>query len=137
MPCELKIGGTSLNTHGQLIRYIADLSYQDVNLDWVKNYHQEKFLNTFSNPSTQSMQGVTFDGFPTTNNIKDKFVRILPKTGVIMDEDFKPQILKAVRYLNGYCGFSIRLIQIKTFVADDWKNQMEEYLFRIDFTDVQ
>ena len=137
LPCELKIGGTSLDTHGQLIRYVADLSFQDVNLDWVKNYHKEKFLNTFANDATQSMQGEKFYDFLKTNNIKDKSVRILPKAGVIMDENFKPQFLKAVRYLNDYCGFSIRLIQIEAFVADDWHNKMEEYLFRIDFTDVQ
>ena len=28
LPCELKIGGTSRDTHGQLIRYIADLQFQ-------------------------------------------------------------------------------------------------------------
>jgi hypothetical protein len=53
-----------------------------------------------------------------------------------MDEDFKPQLLEAVRYLNKCCGFSIRLIQIEAFVANAWNRNMEEYGFRMDFTDV-
>ena len=28
LPCELKIGGTAKDSHGQLIRYMADLSFQ-------------------------------------------------------------------------------------------------------------
>jgi hypothetical protein len=34
-PCELKIGGHSRDTHGQLIRYISDLHYQKVDRDWI------------------------------------------------------------------------------------------------------
>lgn len=136
LPCELKIGGESFDTHGQLIRYIADLYFQGVNLAWVQKYHQ-KFLGTISNWAALDIQNDTFYKFITDNGIEDRFVRILPKSGVIMDEYFKPQLLKTVRYLNEYCGFSIRLIQIETFVADDWNNEKKDYLFRIDFTDVQ
>ena len=136
LPCELKIGGKSLDTHGQLIRYIADLYFQDVNLAWVKDYHK-KFWGTISNSATKHIQDDTFEKFITDNRIKDRWVRILPKSGVIMDEYFKSQLLKAVRYLNDYCGFFIRLIQIEAFVADDWNKEMKDYLFRIDFTDVQ
>ena len=136
LPCELKIGGKSLDTHGQLIRYIADLYFQDVNFTWVQKYHQ-KFLGTILNSATMHIQDDTFEKFISDNRIKDRWIRILPKSGVIMDEYFKPQLLKAVRYLNDYCGFSIRLIQIETFIADNWNNEMEDYRFRIDFTDVQ
>ena len=136
LPCELKIGGTSLDTHGQLIRYIADLQFQDINLNWVRNYHK-KFLDTITDKATESIHGEGFEDFLTSNDIKDRLVRILPKTGIIMDEGFKLQLLKAVRYLNEYCGFSIRLIQIETFVDDNWNSDMAEYKFRIDFTDVQ
>lgn len=136
LPCELKIGGESFDTHGQLIRYIADLYFQDVNLTWVQKYHQ-KFLGTISNSATRHIQGDTFERFITNNGIEDRFVRVLPRSGVIMDEYFKPQLLKAVRYLNEYCGFSIRLIQVEAFVADEWNKEMADYLFRIDFTDVQ
>ena len=138
LPCELKIGGRSLDTHGQLIRYIADLHFQEeeVNLAWVQKYHQN-FLDTISNSATKHIQDDTFEKFITDNSIEDRFVRVLPRSGVIMDECFKSQLRNAVRYLNEYCGFAIRLIQIETFVADDWSSEKEKYLFRIDFTDVQ
>ena len=136
LPCELKIGGTSLDTHGQLIRYIADLQFQDISFNWVRDYH-EKFLNTISDEATKSIHSEGFGKFLESNDIKDRFIRILPRTGIIMDEDFKPQLLKAVRYMNEYCGFSIRLIQIEAFVDDNWHSHMTQYKFRIDFTDVQ
>lgn len=136
LPCELKIGGTALDTHGQLIRYIADLHFQDINLDCIRCY-RKKFTNTVLDATAKDIPGDTFDEFIKKNHIKDRSVRILPKTGIIMYECFKPQLLEAVRYLNEYCGFSIRLIQIKAFVADDWNKDMEDYLFRIDFSDVQ
>ena len=138
LPCELKIGETlrSLDTHGQLIRYIADLQFQDINLNWVRNYHK-KFLDTFSDEATKSIHSEGFEKFLNSNGIKDRFVRILPRTGIIMDEGFKPQLLKAIRYLNEYCGFSIRLIQIEAFVDDNWNSHMTQYKFRMDFTDVQ
>ena len=134
LPCELKIGGESLDPHGQLIRYIADLHFQEVNLTWVKQYHQ-KFLCKISDQSAEHVQHYTFDKFIADNGIEEQSVHILPKAGIIMDEAFKPQLLKAVRYLND-CGYSIRLIQIETFVADDWNEEMKDYRFRIDFTDV-
>ncbi len=136
LPCELKIGGESLDPHGQLIRYIADLHFQEVDLSWVQKYHRN-FLDKISDEFAERVQHCTFNEFITDNGIEDRFVRVLPRSGVIMDEFFKPQLLKAVRYLNEYCGFSIRLIQVEAFVADEWNKEMEDYLFRIDFTDVQ
>ena len=119
LPCELKIGGTSLDTHGQLIRYIADLSCQDINLDWVRKAN-EKFLSRFNDIDRLPWQD-RFNQFLETNDVKNKDVHILPKSGIIMDEDFKPQLLKAVRYLNECCGFSIRLIQIKASGQSHYK----------------
>ena len=136
LPCELKIGGKSLDTHGQLIRYIADLSCQDLDFDWVRKAN-EKFLNRFGNFGDRLFWQDPFNRFLDTNDIKNKKIHILPKSGIIMDEDFKPQLLNAVQYLNKCCGFSIRLIQVETFVTCDWNSNMEEYRFRMDFTDVQ
>ena len=112
------------------------MQFQDINLNWVRNYHK-KFLDTITDEATESIHDEGFEKFLKSNDIKDRLVRILPTTGIIMDEGFKPQLLKAVRYLNEYCGFSIRLIQIETFVDDNWNSDMTEYKFRIDFTDVQ
>jgi len=136
LPCELKIGGESLDTHGQLLRYIADLQFQPVNLAWIREYHQG-FIESIDSEAARKLHSDKFSKFLSANAIEDRFVRLLPKSGVIMDENFKPQILKAIRYLNGYCGFAIRLIQIETYVDDAWQEDMEDYLFRIDFVDVQ
>lgn len=136
LPCELKVGGDSNDTHGQLIRYIADLQFQPVNLAWIRRYH-EQFLASIGDEGAKHLHSTKFDNFVSTNILEDRFVRLLPKTGVIMDEGFKPQLLKAVRYLNGYCGFSIRLIQIEAYVEETWQPDLEDYLFRIDFVDVQ
>jgi hypothetical protein len=35
LPCELKIGGEAKDSHGQLIRYMADLSFQTLNLAYL------------------------------------------------------------------------------------------------------
>jgi len=136
LPCELKVGGTALDTHGQLIRYISDMYFQHVDLAWVRRYH-EGFLSSIDDDVAKSLHAEKFNAFITDNGIEDRFIRLLPKSGVIIDEEFKPQLLKAVRYLNGYCGFSIRLIQIETFVDEQWEPTMDDFLFRIDFVDVQ
>ena len=69
LPCELKIGGTSLDTHGQLIRYIADLQFQNINLNWVRNYHKN-FMDTFSDEAAMSIHSEGFEGFLVSNDMK-------------------------------------------------------------------
>ncbi len=136
LPCELKRGGNSRDSHGQLIRYIADLHFQTINLEWVRSKHK-KFLKKIDNDAARDLHLEKFNNFLNDNQIRDRYIRILPRAGIIMDEDFKSQMLTAVRYLNEYCGFSIRLIQIEAYVDDDWNPDKEDYMFRIDFTDVQ
>jgi hypothetical protein len=136
LPCELKIGGDYKDSHGQLIRYIADLYYQKIDLSWVKEQHK-RFVEKITNSVAQRLHATKFDEFVTTSDIEDRFVRILPQTGVLIDEGFPSQLLKAVRYLNGYCGFSIRLLKIDTFVEDSWEKGAQDFLFRMDFIDVQ
>ena len=136
LPCELKIGGENKDAHGQLIRYISDLYFQKVDLAWAKAANQ-KLLGTINDPTAKSLHAGKFDKFLADNKIDDRFVRVLPRTGVLMDEGFTPQLLKAVRYLNGYCGFAIRLLQIDTFVEDSWTKECQDFKYRIDFVDVQ
>lgn len=136
LPCELKIGGEAKDSHGQLIRYIADLHYQPLTLAWVKNAHSD-FVSKITDGTAQSLHQQKFDEFLDNNQIEDRFIRILPKTGVLMDEDFPSQLLKAVRYLNGYCGFSIRLLKIACFVEENWVKESDNFMFRMDFIDVQ
>lgn len=136
LPCELKIGGESKDTHGQLIRYIADLQNQMVGLSWIRDYHN-RFLESIDDNLARYLHSKKFDDFVNNNALEDRFIRLLPKSGVIMDESFKPQLLKAVRYLNGYCGFAIRLLKIETYVENSWNPDLNDYIFRIDFVDIQ
>lgn len=136
LPCELKIGGDAKDSHGQLIRYIADLYYQKLDLTWVRNAHAS-FVATITDGVAQGLHSNKFNDFVTTHAIEDRFVRLLPQTGVLIDEAFPSQLLKAVRYLNGYCGFSIRMLQIDTFVEDTWVAGSSDFLYRLDFVDVQ
>ena len=46
-------------------------------------------------------------------------------------------MLKSVRYLNEECGFSIRLLRMDAFVAEDWDVNAREFRVRIDITEIQ
>ena len=134
LPCELKIGGEAKDTHGQLIRYMSDLFYQKLDLDWVRTAH-EKFVSSIKNDVAKKLQRGTFETFLGDNKLGDKPIRLLPQSGLMMDESFKPQCRQAVRYLNDVCGFSIRLIRVETFVSDDWSPEQKDFMLRIDFTE--
>jgi hypothetical protein len=136
LPCELKIGGENRDSHGQLIRYISDLYFQKIDLDWAKNQNQH-LLDRIADGTARTVHAGKFEQFVAVNGIEDRFVRILPQTGILMDEAFTPQLLKAIRYLNGYCGFSIRLLEIDAFVEHGWTQESQDFKFRLDFVDVQ
>jgi len=137
LPCELKLGGSNnKDAHGQLIRYIADLYYQKIDLAWLRTEHK-KFIDSITDSLAQQLHADKLENFLEKHRIEDRFLRILPQTGILMDIEFPSQLLKAVRYLNGYCGFAIRLLQIEAFVDDQWKPESVDYMFRLDFVDVQ
>jgi hypothetical protein len=136
LPCELKIGGELQEPHGQLIRYIADLSFQKLDLEAV-NERRQHFMDAIIDKVAKHVHEQKFLRFIEQNKIADKFLRLLPRSGIVIDEDFAPQLLKAIRYLNHDCGFSIRMIRINAFVAEDWKPDASEFLMRLDFVDVQ
>ena len=71
------------------------------------------------------------------NGIDDRHVRLIKNSGIIVDEGFKPQMLKAVRFLNEMCGFSIRLLRLDTYVSETWSLDSDDYLMRIDIVEVQ
>jgi len=137
-PCELKIGGDSLDTHGQLLRYIADLDQQNIDTNWLI-HHRKRYL---------ANKGITGDmdhkvdikklkDYLTSKGIEDKHLHLLRNSGIIVDEAFKPQMLKAVRYLNEESAFSIRLLRMDAFAADDWDVCAPEFRVRIDITEIQ
>jgi hypothetical protein len=85
LPCELKIGGTYKDTHGQLIRYIADLYYHRIDFAWVKDAHQ-RFVDTITDEVAKGLHSTKFEKFVTSNKIEDRFIRILPQTGILIDD---------------------------------------------------
>ena len=136
IPCELKIGGTNKESHGQLMRYIADLHFETLNLDWIRN-QVDHFLAQINDDATKDIHSQKVNEFIEQNTITDKYIRLLQRTGILIDEGFKPQLLKTVRYLNGYCGFAFRLIDIETYVTNSNILNQDEFKFRIDFVDIQ
>lgn len=136
LPCELKIGGESKDSHGQLIRYMSDLAFQNVNMEYL-NQRNQRFVAKFTDPVTIDIHTDKFQNFVEEHKITDKFIRLLPQAGILIDEGFPPQLVKAVRFLNQLCGFSIRMLRVETFVADTWTAEADEYYMRLDFVDIQ
>jgi len=150
--CELKIGGTSLDAPGQLIRYIADLHNQPVNIEWVCD-KRLKYLGSDKEqciivPSpeegedTSAQQSREFNRekmitFFSEKGIADRDVHLIKNEGIIVDEGFKSQVITTVRHLNEQCGFSIRLLRLDAFVAEDWSLEQPEFRVRIDVVEVQ
>ncbi|HEY4260321.1 MAG TPA: hypothetical protein VGM98_09175, partial [Schlesneria sp.] len=88
MPCELKLGGRERDTAGQLIRYIADLAHKTVNREWVIEAH-EKFVGKL-NPALHSSYERRLKS--VIDGINDSHFRFLPRSGIILDEAFPPQL---------------------------------------------
>lgn len=132
MPCELKIGGHNLDTVGQLLRYISDLNFQNFSKSDL-NGKNDAYLNKIINQTTRKILKEKFQNF--LSRIEEKYIRVLPKSGIIIDENFKPQILKAIRYLNDECGFSIKPIQVEAYTEMAWK-KMDKYKIRVDFKEL-
>ena len=137
-PCELKIGGDSLDTHGQLLRYIADLHFQNIDSDWLIDRRRRYLTNKgVTGNMDQTIEIEKLKGYLTEKGIEDKHLHLLRNSGIIVDEAFKPQMLKAVRYLNEESAFSIRLLRMDAFAADDWDVSAPEFRVRIDITEIQ
>jgi hypothetical protein len=136
LPCELKIGGDAKDSHGQLIRYMADLRFQTLDMAFLKDRHQH-FLGYLTDQVAKDIHIQKFNEFLSANVISDKFIRLLPRSGILIDEGFPSQLLKAVRYLNNEAGFAIRLLKIVPYVAATWKPDETEFIMRLDFYDVQ
>jgi hypothetical protein len=135
LPCELKIGGDAKDSHGQLIRYMADLRFQTLDMAFLSKRHQH-FLGYLTDQVAKDVHALKFNEFLSANAISDKIIRLLPRSGILIDEDFPSQLIKAVRYLNNECGFSIRLLKAVPYVADTWKPDDAEFIMRLEFYDV-
>jgi hypothetical protein len=135
-PAELKIGGTSLESHGQLIRYIADLHSKKINLEWLRKQNTE-FLKSIDDLTARGLHQARFTAFLASHHLIDKPVKLLPKSGIIIDEAFPSPLQTAVHYLNKVCGFEIRLIQLRAYVADSWKSSDLEWMYRVDLVELE
>ncbi len=135
IPCEIKITGKSFDTHGQLIRYIADLSEKQPDYEWLIKTHG-KFNKKYHDKSTIKINEIALKRFLKNQSILQKDIKFVNKTGIIIDVDFKPQVLQAVKYLNNTCDWSIRLIQIITYTEQNTKPTDKEIFARIDFVDI-
>jgi hypothetical protein len=74
LPCEFKIGGTSKDTHGQLIRYIADLNDQNLDLAWVEAANRD-FINRMGDGLVQELGSQKFTGFLEQHGIQPSQIR--------------------------------------------------------------
>lgn len=136
-PCELKLGAKEKDVHGQLIRYIADLYYESTDLKWLT----EQRLKYLRKQKVNDERENELDIAKLRKYIQDKQIdthniRPVLNSGLIVDEGFKPQMLKAVRYLNEQCGFSIRLLKIAAYVDEKWSINKRNYLMRIDVEEI-
>lgn len=137
-PCELKIGATSLDSHGQLIRYMADLHYQTINIQWLIDTRLRYLKNKGEADSrVHDIETKKLRDFLMEKGIEDRHIHLLRNSGIIVDEGFKSQTLKAVRYLNEQAGFSIRLLRLDAYVAKDWDVAQPEYRVRMDVVEIQ
>lgn len=137
LPCELKLGGMARDTPGQLVRYMSDLAFQKVDRAFIAKRRKHFLATHFDNDIILDGHKRKMAKFMREHNITNKFIRLLPQSGILIDEGFPPQLLKAVRFLNASCGFSIRLLRVEAYVAESWKTDAEEYLMRLDFVDIQ
>jgi hypothetical protein len=119
IPCELKIGEESLDTHGQIIRYIAALDKNKINRNDLDNKY-ENYLSKINDTSVKMELKTKYDGFCGKHFKRNKYFTVKEKIGLIIDEEFKPQLIDAVKYLNRKCGFKISLIKITAYTTKNW-----------------
>jgi len=129
LPCEFKIGRESKDTLGQLIRHMADLTFMQIDFQDIGTFRSslKKWDSDFG------ISEERFVNFLNDNKIRSRVIRLLPKAGMIIDERFQLQLLRAVNYLNSYAGFSIFMVELQAFVSEEWDSTKKDYLVRIDF----
>jgi hypothetical protein len=134
-PCELKIGGSSRDAHGQLIRYIADLHDQTIDGKWIHARHSA-FLSRIKSEMIRRLQKEAFDNFLTKHGIADPNISLAEKSGFIIDDQPPAQMRKAVSFLNRECGFSIKIYQMDAYVHDNWTQGSDDFIFKVEIQEI-
>ena len=130
--CELKIRGDYPDSHGQLLRYVADLSFDPWDLARVRSAHA-LYLGTIKNDLVSNLTRDRFNEFIEKHRIPASGPLPVRAGGVIIDVAFKDATRAAVRYLNRQHGFRIDLIQLRARVPDDWSATSDDRWMRLDF----
>lgn len=133
VPCELKIRGDYPDSHGQLIRYIADLTLDPWDLQRLLAAHQE-YVSKITDETILDVIRAKFATFIAANTkIPPSRPLAVRAGGFIMDVEFKPATQLAVRYLNEHLGMKIELIKVTTYVEDAWRADADERLMKVVF----
>jgi hypothetical protein len=132
--CELKIRGDYPDSHGQLLRYVADLTFDPWDLERVRKAHAA-YLGTIKDGVASSLTAEQFDNFIKEHCIAASGPLPVRAGGVIIDVDFKDATRAAVRYLNQR-GFRIELLRLRARVPDNWTATSDDRWMRLDFETV-
>jgi hypothetical protein len=133
VPCELKIRGDYPDSHGQLIRYVADLEFDPWDLARVRDAHK-RFVETIQDTVAVHAATEKLDEFIDNHAAIPRTGTLSVRAGgVIIDVGFSAATKGAVRYLNERHGFKIELIDVRALVGDEWRADAEERWMRLDF----
>jgi len=132
VPVELKLGGKSRDTHGQLLRYVADLHFSPWTMSRIRLEHGE-YAREIQSEIVRLRAREAFASFTGKLACSDSTVVPVRRGGVIIDTAIPSQVRTAVRYLNQQCGFSISMLEMQCFTDDGWTPGAAELWMRIDF----
>jgi len=134
VPCEVKVAGSSRDVHGQLLRYLAELSFSEISPDYVLTMARD-FIGSFTDGASRGLHGRTIAEFLDEHGTLGKEIRCDGKTGVILDTEYDPSTLLSVDLLNR-SGFSISAFELAFFCRDPADlapgAAFESELFRMD-----
>lgn len=136
-PCELKIRGKSKDTHGQLLRYVADLHYGPKWTVGKVREHHAAYTNGLETPlsglspeagsatlaTTQRVLDDKFHEFLARHQLQEGDAVGLYRGGALIDEEFPAQLMTAVRFLNAECRLDIRLLKLAAFTEGDGRRR--------------
>ncbi len=144
IPVVLKVGGTDLDTHGQVIRQMAGLRMQVLSRDWVMD-QRKQFLQRLHDvqgedgggPPQEKALAEGLEAFQAKiSGIPENDFYLVPGRGILLDEAFPEPLMSAARFLNNEINMALRLIRLEAFVDEDWQPEGGACSVRLEMTDV-